>query len=255
MKKLGLFAAAAAVAALLAPSASAQGYLGASYGNVDADTGEADATQIDGAFGWNSGGWGGQIDGSFGQLDGEASNADSSSFAGHLYWGSDNWRLGGVIGVTNVDSDGGDVDEMSYGVEGSMNLGASAVLLGSATMGEIDVLSSDVDTWNIDGRLNFYAGDNFRFGGTYGFGNVEAGGFDGDTSTYGVDAEFQPFSMPVSFTVGWTHFEDGDLVGIDTDTLSVGARWNFGGGTLRERNNATPFDMRTGYAQRLYDIR
>ena len=55
------------------------------------------------------------------------------------------------------------------------------------------------------------------------------------------------------------HFQPGQMV--DISGLSKGRgmqgamyRWNFGGGTLQERNNATPFDTNTGYANRLYGI-
>lgn len=255
MKKLALLAATAAAAAMIAPTASAHGYLGASYGNIDANTGEADALQVEGAFGWNNGSWGTQFDASIGQLDGDTADGDSYAIGGHVYWGNENWRIGGVVGTTNVDDGGSDLSETAYGFEGSLNLGDSAVALASTTWGTFDFFGTDIDTWNLDGRINLYSSANFRIGATYGIGNLEAGGFDGDTSTYGVDAEFAPFSAPVSFTVGWLRFEDDDFLGFATDTVSAGVRWNFGGGTLRDRDNAAPFNMRTGYAQRLYDVR
>lgn len=254
MKKMALLAAAAV--AVMATPAMAGGYVGAVYGNTDVDGSDADTWQVEGAFGHNGGSWGLQGDASVGNTDVTGSDADHHTIAGHLYWQGSGWRLGGVLASANLDDSGTEVEELVYGVEGTFDFGPSTVANASYTFGEIEIFGSDVDTWNIDGGLNFYSGDNFRFGGTLGVGNLEAPGVDADTFTAGVNAEWAPLQAPVSFTFGYNHFDvdNAFLGGLETDSFSIGARWNFGG-TLRERDNATPFDTRTGLYPRALDLR
>jgi len=57
----------------------------------------------------------------------------------------------------------------------------------------------------------------------------------------------------VSIAAGWNHFEIDD-VGLEADALQIGVRWSFGGGTLQERNNATPFTTTTGLDNRFFGI-
>jgi hypothetical protein len=176
-----------------------------------------------------------------------------------LYWGGAGWRLGGALAFSNFDAGAGaESEDVVYGIVGTHDLGPNTVLDGSATFGEIDIFGADVDTWNIDAGLNFYTASNFRIGANIGVGNLDAGGgADADTSSGGINAEWAPFaSTPVSFIAGWNHFDvdNAFLGGIETDTLSIGARWNFGGGSLRERDNSTPFETRTALYPRAFDL-
>lgn len=254
MKKTALLAAAAAM--MVATPAAAQGYLGLEYGSGNIDFGgpdvETDVWQGEGAFGFGGqGNWGGQIDGAVGNLDANGGSADFWSLAGHLWWqGGSGWKLGGVLATTSVD-DGGSIDELQYGIVGSWDFTPNATLWSSYTMGEVDSGgSADLTNWDIG--ANFYVSPNIRLGGFFGTGNIDIGG-DVDTTSYGVNGEFQPWSAPVSITLGWNSFEIDD-VGVSSDAFQIGARWNFGGGTLQERNAATPFDTNTGYMNRLYSI-
>ena len=253
MKKLALLAAAAA--ALMASPAAAGGYVGAVYGNTDADGLDGDTWQAEGAVGHNAGGWGFQVDGSIGNTDAGA-DVDHYGLAGHLYWGGSNWRLGAVVTGASLDGGATDVDEIAYGIEGTYNVGPNSRFNAAATFGEIEILGVDADTWNLDVGFDFYANPNLRFGGTLGAGNLEAVGTDFETWTGGLDAEWAPFAAPVSFTLGWTHFDldDAFLGGIESDNVSVGVRWNFGG-SLQDRDNATPFDTRNQFYPRVFDLR
>jgi len=257
MKKIGLLAAAAAVAvAGLPATANAGGYVGLTYDSTDVSSSDVDTWQGEAAFGHAAGGWGFQVDGSFGNTDaGSGSDFDHYGLAGHLYWQGGSWRVGGVIAATNLDAGGGsDVDEIVYGAEGTFDFGPSTVFGWSGTFGEVDSGGSDIDSWNLDASLNHYFSPNFRIGGTLGTGNLEASGSDVDTFTAGIGGEFQLSSLPLSFTAGYSHFEV-DSSGLDSDSFTIGARWNFGGGTLQERDDATPFDTRTALFGRLFDIR
>ena len=250
MKKTALLAAAAALF-VATPAMAAGGHVGASYGNTETDTTDFDTWQVEGAFGGAaSGSVGYQIDGGIGQSD-SAGDVDHYTLAGHLYWNADNWRLGAVVATLNADDGSLSADDTVYGVEGTFNLAPNAVVTGSYTVGETEFLT-DLDTWNADIGLNYYFTDNFRVTGTAGTGNLEATGGDFDTSTFGLSGEWQPATMPVSFTLGYNTF-DTDVFG-EYNSFTIGARWNFGGSTLRERDNQTPFETRTALYQRVYNI-
>ncbi len=245
MKKTVLLAAAAALFAATPAFAQSGGSVGLNYTSIED---EEEGFQIDGEFGSTSGAIGFQVDAGFGQFD----DTDSTTIAGHLFYNGGNWRLGGVVAFTNLEFDGDGVDETAYGVEGSFDLGPQTVVLGSYTVGEAEFLA-DLDTSYFDVGLNHYFTDNFRVGGSYGFGNLESTGGDVDASNWRLNAEWAPFTSPISFTAGYNSF-DVDDSGDSLSSWSIGARWGFGGGTLRERDNATPFDTRTGFWQRFYDI-
>ncbi|MDZ4692122.1 hypothetical protein [Terricaulis sp.] len=256
MKKTALLAAAAAM--MMATPAAAQGYLGLEYSNGNIDFGgpdlETDGWQGEGAFGFGgTGSWGAQLDASFGNLSTDTDDVDAYTLGGHLWWQGSGWRLGGVVTTTNLDDGGTELDEIGYGIEGTWDLGPSANLYSSYTIGEVDAGGPDGDLSNWDFGANFYASPNIRFGGFFGVGNIDSGGGDVDTTSFGINGEFQPWSAPVSITVGWNNFEIEDA-DVSSDVFQIGARWNFGGGTLQERNNATPFDTNSGYVNRLYGI-
>jgi hypothetical protein len=259
MKKTALLAAAAAL--MVATPAAAQGYLGLEYGSGNIDFGGGSDTDLDlwqgeGAFGFGGGSWGGQIDGQVGNLEADSGGeADFWTLGGHAWWNGAGWRLGGVITTTQLSESGTDIDEIQYGLEGTYDIGANAVLRSSLTTGTVDTGgSSEADLFNWDIGANFYSSPNVRFGGFFGIGNLDAGGgLDVDTTSYGLNAEFQPWTAPVSITLGWNQF-DIDDVDVSSSVFSVGARWNFGGGTVRDRDNAAPFDTNTGYINRLYDV-
>ena len=249
MKKTALLAAVAAVFA--ATPAFAGGHVGVGYNSTESDTTEGDTWQVEGAWGGASGAVGYQIDGGIGNTDADGSDIDHHTIAGHLYWHTDNWNLGAVLATTSIEDDVTSVDETVYGIEGTVNVAPNAVIFGSYTVGETEFLI-DLDTWNADIGLNYYFTDNFRVSGTLGTGNLDAGGgADVDTSSYGISGEWQMASAPVSFRAGWSTI-DTDAFG-EYDTFSLGVRWNFGG-TLRERDTATPFETQTGLYQRVYAI-
>jgi hypothetical protein len=261
MKKLGLLAAVAAVATVAFPATASAGggYLGASYGNTDVGGSDADTLQVEGAFGHHEEGspLGFQIDGSYGNTEGDADDADHYSFAAHGYFSGGTWRLGAGAVFAGVEDSTDDIEEMAYGVEGAFDFGANTVVTVSGTLGEVEVLTVDVDTWNLDASLNHYFSPNIRIGGNIGTGNLDGGGGgDADTFTAGVGAEFQPFSLPVSFNVGYNHFEVDDTFGdLEADTWSVGVRWNLGASSLQERDENVPFNLRTGLFGRVFDMR
>ena len=257
MGKTLMIAAAAALLAstMLATPAAASGYVGLQYGDTDLDGGaDFELWHGEAEFGWNKGRWGAQVRGQLGNADTAAADVDYWSLNGHVYFEGGNWRLGGVIATLQLDVDGGpDFDEWAVGMEGMYDFTPDFNAFGSFTVGESDFIGSEFDTWNLDVGVNFYPTQNIRIGAIVGTGNIDGSVGETDTSTYGINGEFKPWSAPVSITLAWSHFEI-DSTPYESDSFRIGARWNFGGGTVRERNNATPFNTPTGLDSRLFGI-
>jgi len=247
MKKTALLAAAAALMA--ATPAAAHGYLGLSYGSGELDVGpgtDIDQWRVDGEFGFSGERWGAQIGADIGTVENDTSDEDFYSLNGHLFYQGGAWRLGGLVSTTEIDN----ATETIYGVEGMLDVAPNANLWASATTGDVE---GDVDVTNFDLGGNFYATPNFRLGATYGVGEIDST-TSADTTSWGINGEFAPFSFPLSLTASWTSFEIED-VNVEADHLLVGVRWNFGGGTLQERDAALPFNQQnTGYIARMFGI-
>jgi hypothetical protein len=56
-------------------------------------------------------------------------------------------------------------------------------------------------------------------------------------SYFGLGAEYQFDTCPVSIFAGYRHTDLG-AVGLATDTWGIGLRWNFGEGTLMQRDGS-----------------
>lgn len=253
MKKTALLAAAAAM--MCATPAMADGYLGARYSTGEVDGGvSTDVTswQGEGELGWNggAGSWGGQFGGQFGNVEVDTGgDTDFFTLNGHLFYQGTGWRLGGVITYGTLDET--DLDEFTYGIESSFDFGPNTTFFASGVLGTLDGGGSDYDQWAIDLGLGHYLSDNFRIAGNLGFGAIDDA--DIDTTTWGINGEWQFSGAPISIVAGYNAYNlDTGTGDADANYFSVGARWNFGGGTLRDRNNDTPFNANGHYGTRLY---
>jgi hypothetical protein len=233
---------AAALLAIAAPGvASAQsGYIDLGYQSSEADLG---GTDVEGD-GWTLGGataWGG--DGSLGvQLDGLVSSAEGDSggdsttwtVGGHLFSRSSGGLIGGFANFGNVDIDGGgDFDVWTVGLEGQLYM-ARTTIDGAVSYSEAEDLDAEMTA--VDAGLTHFFTDNFSAGGAVGFGSIETGLGDGDATTFGLNAEWQFATAPISIFGGWQHVEIDDI-DADADTLGIGVRYNWGG-TLFDRNRS-----------------
>lgn len=229
---------AAALLAIAAPGVAAaqSGYVDLGYQSSEAEVGGIEA---DGE-GWTLGGaaaWGGN--GSLGaQVDalyGDAEDTSTYSVGGHLFTRNDSYLFGGFANYGNTEFDGGDdVDAWTVGLEGQYYL-SRTTLDAALSYGEGDDI--DAEFTGLDFGATHFVTDNFSFGGNLGFGNIEAGGADDDVMTYGLGAEYQLASAPISIFGGWQHSEL-DETDADADTLGIGVRYNFGGQSLLERNRS-----------------
>jgi hypothetical protein len=238
MNKVLLSAAAAAAMLALPTAAHADGgYVDVYGGNDELTLGgpsiDSDMWGADGVIGLSNA----QLGAHYGNFD--ESGEDVWTVDGHLFTRNDSWQLGAGVGYPDL---GGD-SEWSVAGEGLMFL--DRVTLGanvSYSSADLDIVTDDVTSWGVDGEARFFLTDNFRVGVNAGWGNLDAGGgSDDDFTTLGADAEWQFTSAPISIFAGYNHSDAGDF---EADAWGVGARWNFGGQSLIERDRHGP-NLRT----------
>lgn len=251
MKRTALLAAAAAL--MSAAPAAAQGYVGLQYGTGESGlflgAQDVDTWQLEGAYGFAlSPNWRAQVEGNYSTIEvSPGGELDAWGLGGHVWWQADSWRLGVGVATTQYD-DASDAEEWTYAVEGSYDLGESFVVRGSYAQGSTDAAAVNVDTESVDVALVYYATPNIRLSVSGAMGELQS---QADTTVFAVGGEFQPWSAPVSITLDWSKYE-ADFVEAEADAVQIGVRWNFGATTLRERDNATPFHLDTGFYDRLF---
>jgi hypothetical protein len=225
-----IIGAAAALLAVAAPSVAAAqtGYVGAVYGNVDADgADDEDFYGVEGAVAFaGSGSIVFEVDAAFTDAD----DTDSSyGLTGHVYSRNDSHLFGGFVGFNDSDA----VDTTWYaGLEANKYF-ESWTLAGAVFYGEND--DADVDGYGVNVEGRYFIHDNFRLDGHVGYASIDAGAAgDDDVVSYGVGGEYQLAQFPVSFTAGYST-SDSDFG--DADVWSIGVRYNWGG-TLRDRDRS-----------------
>ncbi|MEZ6022552.1 MAG: hypothetical protein R3C16_03850 [Hyphomonadaceae bacterium] len=231
MKKLAVIGAAFAAAFSFAGVAHAQsGHVGLSYTeNDDLDT---DSTALSGAVALGSNF---QLDGRYANVDGLGGDADDWSVGGHVFTRNSSWLLGGYAGYSNLDGGGTDLDEWTIAAEGQYYL-QRGTISGALSYTEAEFLA-DAEQIGLDVEYRHFFTDNFSAQINANVASVDFdGGGDDDLTGVGVGAEWQLASMPLSIYGGYQH-NDGDILG-DSDTLGLGVRWNFGGGTLKDRSQS-----------------
>jgi len=227
--------AAAALFGAAAAQAQVVGHVGANYAHRDADVAgfdvDGDAFQLEGAAAFKLGGLGAQVDGSF--TDGE--DMDSLwSATGHLNGNIGGALVGGFAGFTTTDGD----TVWGLGAEAQANLAPNTVLYGQLGYGQTDKDLGDADLWAVRGEVRHYFAENIRLSGSVGYTNVDPKGFSSaDLWNFGVEGEYQFAGTPFSLFAGYVH-SDADDLDLNADTFQVGARYTFGGATLRGRDAA-----------------
>lgn len=220
-------------------AAAQSGYVDASYQTTEIDTplGDADGDgwAVGGATAWGGeGSLGVQLDGQVGSTEFDGGDVSNWNVGGHLFTRNSGYLVGGFANFGNVDVDGlGDSDFWTVGLEGQFYL-ARTTLDGAVSYSEGDDV--DLEFTGVDLGLTHFLTDNFSVGGNLGFGTAEGGGSDADVTSFGVGAEWQMAAAPISIFGGYqrAEIEDAD---VETDALSVGVRYNWGG-TLFDRNRS-----------------
>lgn len=213
------------VAALaLAGAASADGYVSGNYMDLDG----ADSWSVNGRYLL-----GGHVllDGGYTSLDGDV---DVLRIGGHVFAREDNWLLGGYAGYSNIDTPGIDPDEWTLAVESQFYL--ERVTLGlSASYSELDVPIADPSMWNVVGEVRYFVTDNFSLQLSAAYIDAESAGLSDDGHFIDLGAEYQFSSSPISIFAAYRNTE---FAGADTNTFGIGLRWNFGEGSLIQRDRS-----------------
>lgn len=243
MKKY-LLGAAAALAMIAPGVASAQsGYVDLGYTSTDLDGGgDVDTTALGGAYAWGGNGTVGfQIDGAIAQHDFAGGDVDTYNLGGHAFVRNDSYLIGGLVNFGNTDFGGGiEYDYYTIGAEGALYL-QRTTLNGALTWSD----SEDLDTalTAVDLGATHFVTDNFSFGGNVGFGEFDGGG---DFTSFGLGAEYQFTALPVSLYGGWS---TTDYDGFETDGLTFGVRYNFGGSLFDRDRSGASLSRNAGFAR------
>jgi hypothetical protein len=236
-----IIGAAAAIAAMAAPGVAAahSGYVDLGYAQSNLEQlgtdQDIDTIALGGSVAFDLNTLGVQIDGRIGNAEPDTGgDLDFWGIGGHVYKRSNAWLLGGFAGFGNLESAGTDIDEWTVGIEGQYYL-ERTTLDGALSYSEAE--DANLEATGIDFGARHFVTDNFSIGGNVGFANIEGGGTDLDSTSLGVDAEWQMATFPLSIVGGYQHNEVDDA-DIDVDTLSIGVRYNFGGATLIDRDRS-----------------
>jgi len=237
MRNLLLNAAALALLATPGVANAGGGYIDAYGGNDEitlaGPTADSSMWGADGVFGFSNG----QVGAHYASFD-EGNTDDMWEVDGHLFMRNESWQLG--AGVAYDDFNGGDFTEWAVAAEGLWFLDR-ATLGASATYSTSDEFGAEADFWGLDAEARYFATDNFSVGVTAGWGNFDIGIADDDMTTYGANAEWKFGDAPVSLFAGYSHSEVNIFLDpFETQAWALGARWNFGGQSLIERDRNGP---------------
>jgi len=165
-----------------------------------------------------------QLSGRYANIDVGDTGADYFDIDGFLFSRSDTGAYGGYLSYDNVE----DTNEWSIG---GFIQSYSDNWNWTAQLGYADT-EGDAQNINLDGEGRYFFSDNFSVQGNLGYGTFE-GEASGDYFSGGLGAEIGFDNSPISLFGAWEHYEF-DSNGVDT--FGIGARWSFGGGSVKERS-------------------
>ena len=240
MKKMLLGGVAAVAAMSLAGVAAAQtvttGYVGLTYNDIENGslTSLAGTASLDVAPKLEL-----QVDGNIASLN--VPGASSATIWGptaHLFLDNGPAKAGVFVGYEDLDYLGNLTD---YGVEGRIavnNMVSAGASIGWGTLGISGAPDMDVTAYRVEGSV--FITNNLRADVNAGNLKYDWGPFSGASTFYGLGAEWQLNSYPVSFTAGYTQ-ANSTLLGAGTQTWSIGIRRTFGGSLKDRDRTSSPF--------------
>jgi hypothetical protein len=230
---------AAAAMAIVAPgvaSADTSGNVAFSYNSLDDDNdgSKEDYLALSGAVVTNlSGNWNLQFDAEMGDMNHSDHTDTFATATAQAFWRDDMWAFGGFAGFTSDETNG-----YILGADASVYLDRFS-LSGTAFFGG-DREDSDDEITGAGVSGSFFLSDNFSLGADVSWYEFDfGGGNDQDGTVYGVNAEYQ-FAGSAWSIFGGYHTSDEDYFGTDkeVDSFSIGGRYNFGTGSLIERDRS-----------------
>jgi hypothetical protein len=164
---------------------------------------------------------------------GTAGDGTATSPTLHVFKRNPYGLIGGWAGWSH--SEGADL--LGIGAEGQAYM-SGATIYGSIGYGHVnDVTDQNLWAARVEGR--YFLTENFMLGATVGL--VRASADTGTTTahstvrTVGIGAEYQPGQLPFSINAAYAH-ADASNSSAESDTIRIGMRWNFDGGSLAERD-------------------
>lgn len=223
-----IFGAAALLAVAVPGMAAAQsGYAGVTWANVDVDGFDnTDVYGVEGAVAFEgSSSISFEVDAAWA----DSNDTDSvASLTGHVFTRNDQYLFGGFVGV----SDGDNSTTWTAGLEANKYF-QNWTLAGAIAYANNDDV--DVDGWGVNVQGRFFPTDNLRLQANAGWASVDGGAGSDDATVLGAGAEYQFSAAPISIGANYSH-TDSDAA--DADIWGLTVRYNFGGGTLRDRDRS-----------------
>ncbi|GIK49287.1 MAG: outer membrane beta-barrel protein [Hyphomonadaceae bacterium] len=228
---------AALAAALIAPNAALaqSGHVDVSYGNHTYDFGgpefEADVANIGGQVAFGELPLGVQIDGRYANWGGDADDVGVWGLGVHIYKRSPSWLIGGYVGYD--DADDFNIASWTGAIEAQFYL-SRATVSGILSYSEQETQGYAITL--LEGEYRYFVTDNFSIQGGAGFGQGNISTSDPNVWSAQIGAEYQFADAPISvfgeYRYGLVDFDPGE---IETNTFSIGVRYNWGG-SLIDRN-------------------
>jgi hypothetical protein len=227
--KLLAAAAAVSVCAFAAPAFANDGYVDASYVNLNGLGSSQSAYTANLAYSANLNptGWGVQGDVSY--LDGDNIPSQYVSGQATVFKRDKTYLYGAYVNY----ADSFDIDTWEVGALGQA-YGDKYTVSGSIGYGQTNT-NPNIDHWDVGATGNYYITNNFSIGATASYERLTLAGANEDITVLGAQAEWKPEKLPVSFIASYLN-ENPDGLG-SFGVTSVGVRWNFGGAkTLKDRD-------------------
>lgn len=218
----------AAAVLILSASAHAEGYVSGTYVTVeDSDT---DVTSIDGRY----------ILGDHVMLDGGYSYADGDAeifrIGAHALLRRPEWLLGAYAGYEEVESSGLSFHDWTFAGEGQYFMDRATVSA-LVTYGETGdrPFGAPLEQWTAGGDVRYFITDNFGVRASAAWMHEEVATMDQEGAILSIGAEYQFDDSPVSLTAGYRYTES---LFQPLDSYGISIKWNFGDGTLLQRDHA-----------------
>ncbi|HWA61584.1 MAG TPA: hypothetical protein VG939_09420, partial [Caulobacteraceae bacterium] len=182
-----------------------------------------------------SGNWGAQVDAdvsdyTFSNIDPALNDRTVFTPTAHAYYRTDRFLGGAFVGTETTQG----ATAWGGGFEGQAYVTPKWTLDGS--VGYAGVNDTDLTMWGVRGGARYFVTDNLSLKGSVNWVRASVSGAGhSDLWNLGVGGEYQLKSVPLALTLGYERGEWHD-VDAHSDTIRVGIKWSFGGGTLHDRD-------------------
>lgn len=206
------------------------GHVDLSYQNSDLGSKDADITAFTGTTLISEHM---QLDGRYASFDIGSSSVDYLNINGFLFSRVENLAYGGYVGFETLNTGSSSYDGWLIGGF------RQHYIVNTTLTGQIGYANSENDAHviHMDGEVRHFYNESFSIQGNLGYGNIDVSGnsVNQDFWSWGIGAEFQLSGIPLSIYGGWQRLDFGKN---ESDLLGIGARWDFGSGSLIKRNRS-----------------